>query len=189
MKHPAPGTPWNSYIEQSGGPYGQYTSHAAVQEASGPVELRLDGTYATSEGWRDNSDYNLWQSNAYLGWRPDDKQLTAVDVHVSRFDGGDPGRLTFQQYQDDPTQSVSPYNHNWVDRYSVVLRHEHQFGDNWYVEAKAWYTHEDIDARAANSFSADPHTGETVLDANGHPIFPNNTVFAYEEFNNEGLDL
>jgi Fe(3+) dicitrate transport protein len=180
MKHPALNTPWNAYVEQTGGSYGTYASHAAVQEASGPVEIRLDGSYLTSEGQRDNGDYNLWQANAYLGYRPDENQLSAVDVHVSRFDGNDPGRLTLAQFQDNQFQSTTPYNHNWVDRYTVVLRHEHQFGDDWFVQAKGWYTHQEIDARSGANLT---------FTAAGVPVFPTSTLFAYEEFNNGGVDL
>jgi len=46
-KHPEPGSPWNFYAEQVGGPYGLYSTYNGIQEAVGPLELRLDGaTYA-----------------------------------------------------------------------------------------------------------------------------------------------
>ena len=180
MKHPVIGMPWSAYGEQTGGPYGSYSSYGAVQEANGPIEMRLDGIYQTTEGYRDNSDYSIWQSNFYLGWRPNPNSLTAVDFHASRFDGNDPGRLTYQQFLDDPNQSTTPYNHNWVDRYTVVLRQENQFGDNWFFQGKAWYTHQDIDQRTAANLS---------FNAQGQPIFPTSTVFSYEEFNNGGVDL
>ena len=135
-KRPAPGTPWGGYVEQTGGPNGTYSSYAAVQEATGPIEMRLDGYYGTSEGQRDSNKYDLWQANGYFGWRPDSHQLLALDVHASRFDGEDPGRLTLAQFQANPDQAVTPYNHNWVDRYTVVLRYELELGDDWLIQAK-----------------------------------------------------
>ncbi len=69
-KHPAPGTPWGRYFEQIGGPYSTYSSYASVEEASGPVEFRMDGYYRTSETQRDINHYNLWQANGYFGCRP-----------------------------------------------------------------------------------------------------------------------
>jgi Fe(3+) dicitrate transport protein len=46
-KHPEPGSPWNFYTEQVGGPYGLYSTYNVIQEAVGPLDLRLDGaTYA-----------------------------------------------------------------------------------------------------------------------------------------------
>ncbi len=148
MKRPAPGTPWNGYTEQIGGTDGLYSTFNVIQEAMGPLEFRLDSGFVRTDGQRENSDYWLWQSNLYLGYRPDEKQLWALDVHTSRFNGGDPGRLTLQQFEADPEQSTTPFNHNWVDRYTVVLRHEHDFGDGWLLQAKGWYTHQEIDARS-----------------------------------------
>jgi Fe(3+) dicitrate transport protein len=176
-KHPAPGTPWSGYFEQTGGADGTYSSYGSVQEANGPVEMRLDAYYGTSEGQRDSSQYSLWQANGYLGYRPTSNQIIALDVHASRFDGEDPGRLSYAQFLANPNQAVTPYNHNWVDRYTVVLRYEAEFGGGWLLQAKGWFTHQDIDSRAAGNIN--PVTG----------AFPTSTVFGYEEFNNGGLDL
>ncbi|MFL6583214.1 MAG: TonB-dependent receptor family protein [Chthoniobacterales bacterium] len=148
MRRPAANTPWTFSSEQVGGSDGLYSTFNVIQEATGPVEFRLDGGYVRTDGQRENSDYDLWQSNLYLGYRPDDKQLWAVDVHLSRFDGGDPGRLSYQQFRDEPEQATTPFNHNWVDRYSVVLRHDRDFGGGWFMQAKAWYAHQEIDSRA-----------------------------------------
>ncbi len=180
-RHPVPGTPWSATLEQTGGGYGFYNSYAAVEEASGPLELRLDSDYQTYEGQRDNGQYRLWQANGYLGYRPDKKQLIALDVHASRFSGGDPGRLTLDQFNADQDFSTTPYNHNWVDRYTAVLRYELEFGDGWLVQAKGWYTHQDIDARAGANLAPTAAVFPTV--------FPTSTTFGYEEFNNGGVDL
>jgi Fe(3+) dicitrate transport protein len=179
-KHPAPGTPWNAYMEQVGGAYGYYSSYGAVQEASGPFEVRLDGGYQHSDGQRDNAEYNLWQANGYFGYRPDDKQLIAVDVHASRFDGGDPGRLTLAQFDSNQNFSPTPYNEDWVDRYTVVPRYELEFGDGWLLQAKGWYTHQEIDSRAGANLTP------TLLNPSGNPT---STIFGYEEFNNGGVDV
>jgi Fe(3+) dicitrate transport protein len=90
-KYPAPGSPWNFYTEQIGGAYGYYSTFNVIQEARGPLEFRLDGGYVRSDGQRDNSQYNLWQTDLYLGYRPDEHQLLALDFYSSRFEGGDPG--------------------------------------------------------------------------------------------------
>ena len=169
-RHPAPGSPWNFYTEQVGGSDGLYSTYNVIQEAMGPLELRLDGGYVRADGQRDNSQYELWQSNLYLGYRPSDKNLLALDVHASRFSGGDPGRLTYPQFQADQDLSTTPFAHDWVDRYSVVLRDEWSFAEGWLMQAKGWFTHQDIDSRAP-----------------GFP--PGTTTLALEEFNNEGGDL
>jgi Fe(3+) dicitrate transport protein len=180
-RHPVPGTPWSGYFEQSGGPFGTYSSYASVEEANGPVEMRLDAYYGTSEGQRDSAQYDLWQANGYLGYRPSSNQIIAIDVHASRFDGEDPGRMTYAQFLANPDQATTPYNHNWVDRYTGVLRYEADFGDGWLLQAKGWFTHQEIDSRTA---------GNIVPPTPANPSgFPTNTTFGYEEFNNGGLDL
>ena len=148
MRHPEPGSPWHFSTEQIGGGDGLYSTYNVIEEAMGPLEFRLDGGYVRSDGQREHSAYDLWQSNLYLGYRPDDKQLWAIDVHASRFNGDDPGRLTLEQFQEDQDQSTTPFNHNWVDRYNVVLRHEHEFAGGWLFQGKAWYTHQEIDSRS-----------------------------------------
>jgi Fe(3+) dicitrate transport protein len=179
-KHPVPGTPWSAFFEQVGGADGFYNSYGSVQEASGPIEFRMDGDYQHSDGQRNNGQYDLWQANAYLGYRPTTNQLVAFDFHASRFDGGDPGRLTFPQFQADQNFSPTPYNHNWVDRYTGVLRYEVDFGGGWLMQAKGWFTHQDIDARSGANLNPTP------ANPTGNP---SSTTFGYEEFNNGGLDL
>ena len=180
-KHPAPGTPLSGYFEQTGGLNGFYNSYASVEAAPGPFEYRLDADYQTSDGQRNNGHYDLWQANGYLGYRPSNNQLIAFDVHASRFNGGDPGKLTLAQFNNDQNFATTPYNENWVDRYNFVLRYEANLGDGWLMQAKGWFTHQDIDSRSAGNLGPATSLNPTV--------FPTSTTFGYEEFNNGGLDL
>ncbi len=181
-KRPAPGSPWNAYMEQLGGSDGFYSSYASVQEATGPFEMRLDAGYQRSDGQRDNGEYHIWQADGYFGYRPDDKQLIAVDVHASRFNGGDPGKMNIFQFDADQNFATTPYNENWVDRYTAVLRYELEFGDDWLMQAKGWYTHQDIDSRSAANL------GPAAVFVNP-TVFPTSTTFGYEAFDNGGVDL
>ena len=63
--------------------------------------------------------------------------------------------MTIQQFNDNEDQTTAPFDHAWVDRYSVVLRDEWTFAEGWLMQAKAWYTHQDIDNRN-ESFRGDP---------------------------------
>src|SRR5947209_6724956 len=180
-RHPAAGTPWNAYFEGSGGSDGYFGTYASVQEAAGPIELRLDAGYQTSDGQRDNGQYHIWQADGYLGYRPDKHQLIALDFHASRFNGGDPGKMNLAQFNADQNFSTTPYNENWVDRYTTILRYELEFSDSWLMEAKGWYTHQEIDSRAAGNLGPPAAVNPTV--------FPTSTTFGYEEFNNGGVDL
>jgi Fe(3+) dicitrate transport protein len=180
-KHPAPGSPLAGFFEQVGGPNGFYNSYASVQQASGPLEFRMDADYQTSDGQRNNGWYDLWQANGYLGYRPNNNNLIAFDVHASRFNGGDPGRLTLAQFENDQNFSTTPYNENWVDRYNFVLRYEANLGDGWLMQAKGWFTHQDIDSRTAGNLGPATSLNPTV--------FPTSTTMGNEAFNNGGADL
>jgi len=172
-RRPDPGSPWHFYTEQIGGSDGLYQTYNVIEEAIGPVEFRLDGFYARSDGQRDNSQYDQWQSNLYVGYRPNEDNLLALEFHGGQFSGGDPGRLTIQQFDDNPDFSPAPFDHAWVDRYSVVLSDDWTFGEGWLMQAKGWFTHQDIDNRN-QSFR-------------GAPPFP--TTLQTEEFNNGGFDI
>ena len=177
-KYPKPGSPWNFYTEQIGGGYGYYSTYNVIQEAIGPLEFRFDAGFVRADGQRDNSQYNLWQTDLYLGYRPDEHQLFALDFYSSRFNGGDPGRITYKQWVNDPNFSFTPFNNDWVDRYTTVLRYERDFGAGWLLQAKGWFTHQEIDARtAANNTPGAPNP------------FPSSTTFGYETFNNGGADI
>src|SRR6267154_5551554 len=100
----------------------------------------------------------VWQTDLYLGYRPDEHQLFALDFYSSRFDGGDPGPITYKQWVNDPNFSFTPFNNDWVDRYTTVLRYERDFGSGWLMQVKGWFTHQEIDARTAvNNVPGAPH--------------------------------
>lgn len=147
-KHPLPGSPLTGYTEQVGG-YGTYSTFNVLQGTQGPFEFRTDFGYVHSDGQRDNSESNLYQGDIYVGYRPDPSQLWSLDFHAYHVSVGDLGRLTIQQYNLDPNFSPTPYNHDWVDRYNVILSHEHDFGGGWLFESKAWFTYQAVDNRSA----------------------------------------
>ncbi|MGH7938204.1 MAG: TonB-dependent receptor family protein, partial [Chthoniobacterales bacterium] len=175
-KHPAPGSPFSGYTEQVGGGYGTYSTFNVLQGTQGPLEYRTDFGYVHSDGQRDNSSSDLYQGDVYVGYRPDESQLWAFDFHAYHVSVGDPGRLTIQQYDQDPNFSPTPYNHDWVDRYNVTLTHEHDFGGGWYLEAKGWFTYQAIDNRTAAN-----------LGPNGE--LPTSTTIQSENYYNGGVDV
>lgn len=171
-----PGSPLSGYTEQVGGGYGTYSTFNVLQGTQGPLEFRTDFGYVHSDGQRDNSESNLFQGDIYVGYRPDSAQLWSLDFHAYHVSVGDPGRLTIQQYDLDPNFSPTPYNHDWVDRYNVTLSHEHDFGDGWLFEGKAWFTYQAVDNRSAAALGPD---GE----------LPATTTIQAENYYNGGADL
>jgi Fe(3+) dicitrate transport protein len=175
-KRPAPGSPFSGYTEQVGGGYGTYSTFNVFEGTQGPFEFRTDFGYVHSDGQRDNSESDLFQGDIYLGYRPDPTQLWSLDFHAYHVSVGDPGRLTIQQYDLGPNFSPTPYNHDWVDRYNVTLSHNHDFGDGWLFEGKAWFTYQAVDNRSA-----------AALGPNGE--LPATTTIQSENYYNGGADL
>ena len=172
-RRPAVGGPFSFTTEQIGGSNGLYQTYNVISGSAGALDFRLDGFYARSDGQRDNSQYTQWQSDLALVYHINDDHLVGLDFHGGQFDGGDPGRLTIEQFDKDPNFAPAPFDHAWVDRYSVVLHDEWKFADGWLLQAKGWYTHQDIDNRN-ESFR-------------GAPPFP--TTLQTDLFNNGGIDV
>ena len=174
--HPAPGSPISGYTEQVGGGYGTYSTFNVLQGTQGPFEFRTDFGYVHSDGQRDNGQSDLYQGDVYFGYRPSQATLFSFDFHAYHVSVGDPGRITIQQFNEDPNFSPTPYNHDWVDRYNVTLGLNHDFGDGWYFEGKAWFTEQAVDNRTAAALGPDG-------------ALPATTTIQSENYYNGGMDL
>ena len=175
-RRPTAGEGLTGYTEQVGGSYGLYSTYNVFEGTRGPWEFRVDFGDVRADNQRDNARSNLLQTDLYICYRPDDKQLTSLTLQAYKVTAGDPGRIAYQQFGQDDTFSPTPYNHDWVDRYSAVLLHTHDLGAGWLLEAKAWFTYQDLDSRAANS-----------LASGGTP--PTTTTLQEEEFFNISGDV
>ena len=175
-RRPQPGEPNNAYGEYVAGSDGLFGAYGALEGTQGKWEYRIADYYRTSDGQRENSSSQVSGVDAYIGYRPDDAQHWGLDVHAYQATAGDAGRLGEPQWSRDPDLTVTPYNRNWVDRYSLVLSHEHSFANDWLLEGKLWTGYEDLASRAAGGFvpPQPPPTSTTLQD---------------EQFRFSGLDL
>src|SRR6185437_88843 len=151
-RRPQPGEPNNAYGEYVAGSDGLFGAYGALEGTQGKWEYRIADYYRTSDGQRENSSSQVSGVDAYIGYRPDDAQHWGLDVHAYQATAGDAGRLGEPQWSRDPDLTVTPYNRNWVDRYSLVLSHEHSFANDWLLEGKLWTGYEDLASRAAGGF-------------------------------------
>ncbi|MEO8812700.1 MAG: TonB-dependent receptor [Caulobacteraceae bacterium] len=175
-RRPKPGQPLAGSSEQIGGSNGLYSTFNVVEGTSGSVEFRADAGYARGDGGRANAASRLAQGDAYLGYRPDARQLWYLAVHLYDVSSGNPGRIGYDQSLADPTFSPTPFNHDWVSRYAVTLGNELDLGRHWRIETKAWAAYQDLSNRATGPQSP------------GRPP-PATTVLQAELFRSEGLDI
>jgi Fe(3+) dicitrate transport protein len=171
-RRPAANQPLGAYSENVAGSDGLISTYNTIEGSSGPVSLRGNLGYLRSRGQRDNGGSRTLQGDLYLAYRPVVDSVWFVDLHHHDASSGDPGKLSFQQYRGDADQAVTPFNRDWVRRDSVTVGNESELGNGWRVEAKGWYTHQNLYQRSA---------------ANGPA--PTSTTLVDEDFRNEGLDL
>ena len=175
-RRPTPGEPVNGYSENVIGSHGLFSSYNAIEGSSGTWEYRVDGYYRSYDGQRDNANAQTRGVDAYVGYRPDPNQLWALDLHAYGADAGDAGRIGYPQWQQNPDLTVTPWNRNWVQRYTLTLSHKRTFADDWLLEAKLWTGYQDLASRAANGY-VPPQPP------------PASTVLQDEQFRFTGLDL
>ena len=170
-KRPAAGQPFGGYSENVVGSDGLFSSYNTVEGSSGSLSARLNLGRVKSSGQRDNGASRVVQGDGYLAYRPTPNSLWFADIHLHDASSGDPGKLSLAQYRADPDQALTPFNHNWVRRTSVVLGNESDLGNNWRSEAKFWGAWQRLYQRSA---PAAPHPATTTL--------------VDEQFRSEGLD-
>jgi len=151
---------------------GLYSTFNVLEGASGNFEYRGSLGYSKSDGQRQNSASHLLQGDVYLGYRPTDHALWYLRVQGHSAEAGNPGRISFPQFQADQNFAPTPFNRDWVRRSAVILGNELELGDGWRFEGKAWASDLQLYTRAAGA-------GAT----------PATTTLQDERFRNQGIDL
>jgi Fe(3+) dicitrate transport protein len=170
-KRPAPDAPLGGYSENVVGSNGLFSSYNTVEGSSGPFSARVNFGYVKSNGQRDNGHSRVIQGDAYVAYRPTASSTWHVDFHDHDSSAGDPGKLSFAQFENDPSQAVTPFNRNWVHRTSVTLGNDTDLGNGWLSEAKFWSAWQTLYQRSA---AAGPSPATTTL--------------VEEKFRSQGLD-
>ncbi len=171
-RRPAENQRLGAYSENVAGSQGLHSTYNTLEGSNGLVSFRGDLGYVRSDGQRNNGESQSLQGDLYLAYRPRADSVWFVDLHHHNSSSGDPGKLSFAQYEADPNQAVTPFNRDWVRRDSVTLANESDLSNGWRVEAKGWYTHQNLYQRSAAAGAA-----------------PTSTTLVDEDFKNEGLDL
>ena len=126
---PKPGAPLSASTEQVVGNHGLYSTYNAIEGSQGRWTFRADAAYVRSDGTRPNAGSQLRQGDLLVDYRPSEQQHWWLDLHAANADSGDAGRLSYPQWQANPHATPTPVNRDWVDRYQLVLGHQHQFDD------------------------------------------------------------
>lgn len=170
-KRPGPGQPFGGYSENIIGSGGLFSNFNTIEGSSGPVSVRANLGTVKSDGQRSNGNSRILQGGVFLAYRPSPDQLWFLDFHGHSSSSGDPGKLSYSQFLNDPSQSPTPFNRDWVRKVSITFGNESDLGKGWRSETKLWATRQRLYQR-----SAPP---------GAQPI---STTLVDERFRSEGLD-
>ncbi len=177
-RRPVPGSPFTISTEQIGGGNGLYSTYNFTEGTAGPLAYRADFGYLHSDGQRTNSESNLYTGSLFVGYQPAEKHLLYLDFKGYSVSAGSPGRLPSKAlFDQDESQSLTPYNHEWVDRYNISLGYDGELTENLLLQTKLYYTTLELDSRTA---------GNNNL-VTGQP--PATTQLQNEDFENFGADV
>lgn len=161
---PVPGQPLSGYSENVVGSNGLFATFNSLSGSEGDFDWLIDAHYRDTDGPRDNADSTLRGADVHLGYRPNEAGYWALDLHAYDLTAGDPGRMSFVQYQADRDTTPTPFNHNWIERYTAALTNDQHFGDSTELVTKLWGGYHDQASRAAAGFvPPQPRPATTTL--------------------------
>ena len=123
-KRPKPGEALTGYTEQVVGSDGLYSTYNVLEgpaaltssAATPPMSKPTPSAKTPPRGCvRATSTSAIGRTGAPIRY---------VDLHLYDADSGDPGRIGYAQFKSDPSFSPTPFNHDWVERYSLTLGHD-----------------------------------------------------------------
>ena len=158
--------------EQVGGDYGLFSSFNRVSGTSGDWNYLADYSRRQSDGQRDNGDYALNSGDVHLGYRLDERQSLAFDLHAYSLDSGLAGLMSYAQFQANSVQTTTPADRLWTDRYTSVLTYQGNFSDHSSFTQKVWTGYTDLITRSDSYELIEPPsltpTGSTLSDQRFH---------------------
>jgi Fe(3+) dicitrate transport protein len=135
--------------------YGSRRTSTTFNEVSG-----TDGPYSylanigarDSAGERFNGQYHVLSGDAHIGFALSPTQMLTLDFQVYQTSAGDPGRMSFTQYQIDPYTTTTPFNHTWIQRETAIVGFEGKLDTRTQLIAKLWGGEQLIQRRTAANF-------------------------------------
>lgn len=148
--------------------YGAYNSQNYHLQYSGTAKqfaYLLSGTRRSTDSWRDWNEFETTQFNGRFAWLIDDTSELEVSLSYSEADLQLPGKLTKEQFEEDPSQQTLEWAHTGRDstvaRQGLSYRKESRSGAEFRAQiyAQEWEHYHPVPIRindgGANVFGAD----------------------------------
>ena len=150
-KRPAAGKAFYGTTEQVGGSNSLFSSFNSVGGRAGEWEYLANYAYRKSDGQRLNGDYKIQNADVYLGYDLGKGNKIGLDLRGYAVDSGLAGLQTVQQFNADPSTTTTPYDREWVDRTSAVLRGQFQLTEGLSLDGKVWNGTQRLSNRAVGA--------------------------------------
>jgi Fe(3+) dicitrate transport protein len=160
--------------EQVGGSDSLFSSFNSVSGTSGDWNYLADFSRRQSDGQRANGDYALNAGDLHAGYQIDAQQKLSLDAHLYSLDSGLAGLMSGEQFQANPSQTTTPDDRLWTDRYTTALTYDNQVTEHDLYTQKLWNGYTDLITR---SDKYDPGT-----------LLPTSSTLAGQRFHYTGLD-
>jgi Fe(3+) dicitrate transport protein len=152
-------------LDLAAGSEGLRTGYAELAGGTARGGWLLDAFSSQRDGERPNSGASVRNVRAAGLWNPDEQQSWELDVSGYDSSSEEPGRLSLQQFLDDPMQGTTPTNRIWIERVDAQLRHQRLLGERSQLTAKLWSAYMDrYSRRAAKSVPGGPLPTSTTFD-------------------------
>jgi Fe(3+) dicitrate transport protein len=155
-RKPDPNREFGGYSENVFGKNGLFGSFNRIDGTVGDWDYLVDAHYRTDEGQRDNGGSILKGADAHFGWHQNDASYWALDFHGYEFAGGNPGKYGYPTFVSNEDYTPTPYNKDWVDRYTVTLSNQTKIGSDAQWDTKVWRGYQNQTTRAAGALSTNP---------------------------------
>jgi Fe(3+) dicitrate transport protein len=101
-RRPRRDQPLGAYSENVGGTDDLFSTFNALEGSLEKLSMRINVGYTRTDGQRENGEAWLRQTDLLLDYYVSDEQRWSLDVHDHDASSGDPGKLSYRQFKDDP---------------------------------------------------------------------------------------
>lgn len=123
---------------QTFGAYGLFNSFNAVGGTYKKLNYYSYVNYRTSEGWRENSAYRLFNAYSSLKYQFNSKLKAGVEASYMNFSNQQAGGLTDSMFREDPRQSVRPRNWFSTPWFIPAVNLTYQKDSSFVIDLKAF---------------------------------------------------
>lgn len=129
LKKPNATRPFSFETQQSTGSYGLFSSYNAISGTAGKLGYMTYAHYRRADGWRENSQYGVFNGYAMLQYAVTNKLKLGFELSRLYNESQQPGGLSDAQFAENARQSVR--SRNWFSTpWTIpVLSAEYAFSD------------------------------------------------------------